>query len=140
MKQAKITSGLEDYIEAISNNIKTNGKVRPIDIARELNVSRASVSEALRRLAELGFITYGRYGVISMTQEGEYAAESVIKRHNLLKNFLCDVLGLDENEAADNACKIEHVISANMIDRFDKFVIFCKNNQKFTSKFLDENK
>ena len=140
MKQAKITSGLEDYMEAISNNIKTNGKVRPIDIARELNVSRASVSEALRRLAELGFITYGRYGVISMTQEGEYAAESVIKRHNLLKIFLCDVLGLDENEAADNACKIEHVISANMIDRFDKFVIFCKNNQKFTSKFLDENK
>ncbi len=140
MKQAKITSGLEDYMEAISNNIKTNGKVRPIDIARELNVSRASVSEALRRLAELGFITYGRYGVISMTQEGEYAAESVIKRHNLLKIFLCDVLGLDENEAADNACKIEHVISANMIDRLDKFVIFCKNNQKFTSKFLDENK
>lgn len=136
MKSNKITSGLEDYIEVISNYLQKYNKVRAIDIAHELGVSRASVSEALKRLAELGLINYGRYGAISMTNAGKVAAESVIRRHSVLHKFLCDILGLDEEEAAENACKIEHVISENMIERLDKFVIFNEKAPDFSKDFL----
>ena len=96
MENLKITSGLEDYIEVISNILKANGKVRAIDIAKNLNVSRASVSEALKRLNELGYINYDRYSSIEITNKGELAAQSVIRRHNLLHKFLADILTLNE--------------------------------------------
>ena len=133
----KITAGLEDYIEAISNKINQYGKVRPIDLSKELNVSRASVSEALKRLSELGYINYGRYGIISITDLGKKAAESVIERHTLLHYFLQNILWLDENEASDNACKIEHVISYNMLKNLKKFVEYNKKNPEFSLKFKD---
>jgi len=133
----KLTSGLEDYIEAISNHLKKNNKVRAIDIARELNVSRASVSEALKRLDELGYINYGRYGNLSITKDGEIAAESVIKRHQLLHKFLCDILGLDDKEASENACRIEHVISEKFLDKLQKFVDFQELNPDIISKFKE---
>lgn len=135
MNKAKITSGLEDYIESISNHIKKYNKVRAIDIANELNVSRASVSEALRRLAEQGFINYGRYGAITITEAGEIAANSVIKRHTILHKFICNILGLEENEAAENACKIEHVISENLLNRLNMFIEFNEKHPEFTSEF-----
>lgn len=136
MTNSKITSGLEDYIESISNHLKKNNKVRAIDIANELKVSRASVSEALKRLAELGYINYGRYGAITITAKGEDAANSVIRRHTILQKFLCSNLGLLEEEAADNACKIEHVISENMLNRLNLYMEFIEQtypelNEKF---------
>lgn len=136
----KITSGLEDYLEVISNCLKTNSKVKAIDISRELQVSRASVSEALKRLAEQGYINYGRYGTISITEKGSLAAESVIKRHTLIRDFLRNILGLDENEANENACKIEHVISDKLIDNLDKFMEYNKANPQFSSKFINSIK
>jgi len=135
MSEIKITSGLEDYIEVISNYLQKFGKVRAVDISRELNVSRASVSEALNRLSEQGFINYGRYGAISITQKGVSAADSVIKRHTILHNFLCGILGLDELEASENACKIEHVISDNMLTRLNNFLEYCDKNPEFIKNF-----
>ena len=140
MIKKKITSGLEDYIEAISNYLDKHDKVRAIDIANELNVSRASVSEALKRLAERELINYGRYGAISITQKGQKAAQSVIKRHTLLTNFLCNILGLEEKEATDNACKIEHVISKKLIDRLDDFVNYNTKYPEFVEKFKNSLK
>ena len=135
MNKAKITSGLEDYIESISNHIKKYNKVRAIDIAKELNVSRASVSEALRRLAEQGYIKYGRYGAITITDAGEAAANAVIKRHTILHKFICNILGLEEQEAAENACKIEHVISDNLLYRLNKFIEFNEKHPEISSEF-----
>lgn len=126
MANQKITSGLEDYIESISNHLKKDNKVRAIDISRDLKVSRASVSEALKRLAELGYINYGRYGAITITTAGEEVANSVILRHTVLSKFLCKNLGLSEEEAAENACKIEHVISENMLTRLNLFMSFVE--------------
>lgn len=140
MTKNKITSGLEDYIEVISNYLDKHDKVRAIDIAKELNVSRASVSEALKRLAERELINYGRYGAITITKKGEEAAQSVIKRHTLLTKFLCNILGLEETEAADNACKIEHVISENLIKRLDEFVNYNEKHPEFTDKFKNSLK
>ena len=133
----EITAGLEDYIEAISNKIKESGKVRPIDLSKELNVSRASVSEALKRLSELGYINYGRYGAITITNSGIKAAEAVIEKHTLLHYFLSNMLRLSESEATDNACKIEHVISDNLLKNLKKIVEYNKKHPEFSLIFKE---
>ena len=136
MTKKQLTSGLEDYIEVISNHLKYHQKVRAIDISRELNVSRASVSEALKRLADMGLINYSRYDVISITEEGEKAAQKVINRHNLLKSFFTEILGLEDNEAAENACEIEHVITENVYNRLTDYVKFNREHPELMQEFL----
>lgn len=136
MTKKQLTSGLEDYIEVISNHLKYHQKVRAIDISRELNVSRASVSEALKRLADMGLINYSRYDVISITEEGEKAAQRVINRHNLLKSFFTEILGLEDNEAAENACEIEHVITENVYNRLTDYVKFNREHPELMQEFL----
>jgi len=137
VEEQQLTSSLEDYIEVISNHLKLYNKVRAIDIARELNVSRASVSEALKRLAEKGLINYSRYDVISITEHGENIARKVITRHKLLQGFFRDILGLDENEAAENACKIEHVISEKVHKRLSEYVKYNQKHPEFSQQFIE---
>ena len=135
MSKTVLTSGLEDYLEVISNYLKMYKKVRAIDIAKELKVSRASVSEALKRLAEKGFINYGRYGDIEITETGQTAAAAVIEKHTLLQKFFKDILGLEEQEAAENACKIENVISEKVLERLNQFVKFNEDSPDFIREF-----
>ncbi len=140
MNSKQLTSSLEDYIEVISNHLKQNQKVRAVDISRELNVSRASVSEALKRLFELGLINYAKYDIISITEEGEKVAAKIIKRHNLLKNFFEGTLGIEKSEAEEIACKIEHVISENVQNRLADFVKFNSQHPEYIQEFLSSVK
>ena len=95
MIDEKLSSSLEDYLEVIYNIIDKNQKVRAVDISRELNVSRASVTEALKKLASKGLINYGRYNMISMTETGEKQALSVIEKHNALHYLFEEIMGLN---------------------------------------------
>ena len=126
----KLTSSLEDYLEIIYNKIKENSKVKAIDISRELNVSRASVTEALNKLAKNGFINYEKYGQIIITDEGIKKAKEIVFLHQELTNFF-ENLGIDSIEASENACKIEHIISNNIKKRIQDFNQFCKTNPEF---------
>lgn len=133
--QEKLTSSLEDYLEVIYNFIDKNDRVRAIDISRELNVSRASVSEALKRLADKNLINYGRYDMISMTEEGKKQALDVIEKHNTLQYFFEEIMGLDSNEAAQTACKIEHIISKDVLDRFSALKDFHQARPEYIEEF-----
>ena len=107
----KLSASLEDYIEVIYNSIKYNESVKAVDIARELNVSRASVTEALNKLSDKGLINYGRYQTITITDMGVKIARDVVNRHSSLSSFFENVLGAAPSDAEENACRIEHVIS-----------------------------
>lgn len=132
---ANLTSSLEDYLEVISNYLKKYNKIRAIDISKELNVSRASVSEALKRLSKQGLINYGRYDAITITEEGEKIAHKVIKKHTLLQEFFSNVLGLEEQEATENACKIEHIISEKVFERLYEYIEYNKLHPEFAKEF-----
>lgn len=135
-----ITRGLEDYIELIYNSILNGEVLRAIDISKRLDVSRASVSEALFRLKDLGLITYNRKD-IKITKEGIIEAKKVINKHKILYSFFFDILGLDFKTSSKNACEIEHVIDKKVIETIDKFSKFCiKNNINNTFKNNKENK
>lgn len=140
MNTVKITASLEDYLEAIYEIIEEKQGVKAVEIAKRLNVRRSSVTEALKNLAEKKLINYGRYDAISMTSLGIKVAKKVIEKHKALYDFFTKTLDLSHDEASETACKIEHVISENVLQRLVALVEFNKNYYCSEKKYLDEFK
>ena len=118
----KLTQGLEDYLECIYNFIQTKDNVKAIDIARKMNVSRASVTDALGRLVEKEYIRHERYGKIILLEKGIEKSKEIIDKHNTLTKFFEDILKLSKEEASENACRIEHVITENAFIQLKRFL------------------
>ena len=105
-----IHGSAEDYLEAILMLCEENGSARSVDIAARLNVTKPSVSFAMKRLRENGYILMGDDNRITLTERGEAIAKPILERHNLLSSFLIR-LGVSEEVAQADACKIEHDLS-----------------------------
>lgn len=118
----KLSASLEDYLEIICNYAEAEKNIRAIDISKELKISRASATEALKKLASKGFINYERYETISLTESGKNIAQKVVSKHRILQNFFENILNLPEEEASLNACKIEHVITENAFNKIAQIV------------------
>lgn len=121
IEEKNLTSGLEDYLEAIYVAHLNNKPLKGAQLARELNVSRASVSEALARLVSKKLINYNSYEAISITKTGITEAKKVYNKHHILELFFEKVLEINKKEASENACKIEHIISENIINKISNF-------------------
>ena len=116
----------ENYLETILILKNRNGDVRAVDIANELNFSKPSVSRAMSILKSGGFITISPAGMIELTDVGLEKASQVYERHVLLTEFLVTQLHVSEEVAAQDACKIEHVISQ---ESFERIKAILKNAQ-----------
>ena len=101
----------ENYLETILILANRIGNVRSIDIARELNFSKPSVSRAVGVLREDGYININKDGYITFTEKGRLLATSIYERHNILTGFLHKVAGVSLKTAEEDACRIEHYIS-----------------------------
>lgn len=110
----------EDYLESILRIGRERGNVRSIDIARDLEVSKPSVSVAVHNLEEAGYLKIDGHEIY-LTEAGQKIAERVIERHELFFNFLKD-LGVEEKVAEEDACKMEHALSAESFDAIKKFL------------------
>ncbi|MDO4546679.1 MAG: metal-dependent transcriptional regulator [Clostridia bacterium] len=106
----RILKSSEDYLEAMLMMKERHGYIRSIDIATELGVTKPSVSYATKRLRENGYITMDKDGLITLTETGMEIAQRIYERHKMLTQFLL-ALGVDEDVARADACKIEHDIS-----------------------------
>jgi len=106
----KIYESAENYLETIFVLQKKHGVVRSIDIATELSVSKPSVSVAMKNLRNNGYIEMDEDGHITLLEQGYEIATKMYERHTLLTRWLTN-LGIDPAIAAEDACKIEHVIS-----------------------------
>lgn len=115
--EINMTASLEDYLEAVLVLSQSNSEVRLTDIAAMLNVSKPSANRAVNTLTQNGFLSHETYGSITLTPVGETYAASVLHRHKLLKHFLSDTLGVSEKTAEEDACKMEHVMSAETIEK-----------------------
>ncbi len=120
----------EDYLETILILHKRTGYVRSIDIATELGYSKPSVSRAMGILKTNGFITVAADGQILLTEKGMARAHSIYDRHLVLTEFLNHVLGVDEQTAEDDACKIEHIISEQTFEKIKHLVFQKRESQK----------
>ena len=106
----RILKSSEDYLEAMLMMREQHGYIRSIDIAGELKVSKPSVSYAVKRLRENGYILMYKDGLITLTDKGMDIAERVYDRHKTLTRFLQSI-GVSEDAARADACKIEHDLS-----------------------------
>ncbi len=106
----RIQESAENYLETILILQKRQGQVRSIDIAAELNFSKPSVSVAMKNLRTNGCIEMDKDGWIRLLPKGQEIAEKIYERHTLLTNWLI-ALGIDPHIAAEDACRMEHVIS-----------------------------
>jgi DtxR family Mn-dependent transcriptional regulator len=118
---AALSASQEDYLEAIFNLLLERPAVRARDLARRLGVSGASVTVALRALAARGLVHYAPYELVTLTPEGRAAARRIVRRHQVLRDFFADVLEADPAEAEACACRVEHVLSADLFDRLRRF-------------------
>ena len=107
----KIQKASEDYLEAMLMMQEKHGYIRSIDVAEQLGVTKPSVSYATKRLRENGYITMDPDGLITLTDMGLEIAERMYERHKLLSRLLIR-LGVSEEVAMEDACKIEHDLSA----------------------------
>ena len=105
-----INESAENYLETILQLSKTLPVVRSVDVANELGFKKSSVSVAMKNLRQKEHITVTDAGFIYLTESGKAIAEYVYEKHQLLKGWLC-ALGVPEEIAAEDACKMEHVIS-----------------------------
>jgi DtxR family Mn-dependent transcriptional regulator len=119
-----LSDSLEDYLEAIHHIVRAKGAARGKDISERLKVNRSSVTGALRSLAEKKLVNYAPYDLVTLTPEGGRVAERIIHRHEVLKDFIKRVLGLEEGVAEENACRMEHAVSEAVLDRLAQFIGF----------------
>ena len=117
----KIQESAENYLETILMLGENGHPVRSIDIVNELGFSKPSVSVAMKKLRENGYIAVDSDGYITLTDSGMEIASKIYERHTLLSEFLTK-LGVSEKTAAEDACRIEHVISVETFDKLKEHV------------------
>jgi len=117
-----LSSSLQDYLEAILELAQTNSAVRVTDLARKLDIAKASVSQCVSKLAGLGLVEQESYGPIKLTAKGREQALKVQRRHRMLRKFLIEILGVDPTTAEEDACLMEHAISPQTMDKLVEFL------------------
>lgn len=117
----KIHESAENYLETILILSQRKTQVRSIDIVNELEFSKPSVSVAMKNLRQNGYVLMDKDGYLTLTDAGKEIAETIYERHQFLSQWLVQ-LGVDEQTAVGDACRIEHVISAKSFQAIKRHV------------------
>ncbi len=117
----KIKESAENYLETILMLKNKKGYVRSIDIANELSFAKASVSVAMKALRENEYIQVDENGYIALTEKGLQIAEGLYERHQVIAKALI-ALGVDEETAYEDSCKIEHHISSESFEKIKEYL------------------
>jgi len=122
--ESTLTGSLEDYLETILRILRDSSVARVRDIAEGMQVSPASVSPAMKRLADMGLVRYSKRSYIQLTDRGMDIATRTATRHRLLSRFLCEILGAGKEQAEADACAMEHHLSEGSMERLAAFFEF----------------
>jgi len=137
--EGKLSSTLEDYLEAIYRLEKARRTARVRDIARTVGVSKSTVSAALKSLAGKNLVEYKPYEFILLTPEGRETAATIVLNHYIISHFLQSVLALSRERAERIACEFEHAVDQEVIQRFVCFLAFVEkpaaNGTQLPSQF-----
>jgi len=132
-----LTRSLEDYLETIYLLMRDCKVARVKDIARARDVKMSSVTPAMRRLSDLGYVKYRQREFISLTKTGEAIARKTMARHDLLVRFLHEILQVSGANAEIDACAIEHHLSDESMERLVRFFEFLRRCPRASERFLD---
>lgn len=133
----ELTSAMEDYLEAIYHLEQERRIARVRDIANRLGVKMSSVSSALKSLSSRGFIRYDPHQFITLTERGIAKATDIVRRHEVVKRFLHRILLVDEKVADESACRLEHHLDAEVMERLVRFITFVETCPVDQTRWLD---
>jgi len=126
MTTQHLTPTMEDYLEAIYSISKEKRVVRVKNIAKKVGVKMPTVTNMLKSLNQKGFIDYEKHEYLELTQKGRKVGKEIDRRHQIIRNFLTDILKIDSVVADEEACKMEHGMSAETLDRLTQFIDFIQ--------------
>lgn len=129
----ELTASQEDYLKNIYIECSKNGYAKITSIASSMNVKKPSVNTALNILLAKNLVNYKPYSYITLTEQGTRIAQNILNRYEVMISFFSDILKLDHNEAIENSCKIEHIMSEELFNKITNFY-------KFTKELYNENK
>ncbi len=137
MTPPELSASLEDYLETIYFLSREEGKARPKEIAQRMKVRAASVTGALKSLAEKGLINYTPYSSATLTDAGRDIAGGIARKHEALLHFFTQVLGIEAKEAEEFACSMEHNIPDHILQRFVSFAEYTEKCPGFNASWQD---
>jgi Mn-dependent transcriptional regulator len=129
-----LTASMEDYLEMIYRLSLSSGFTRIHELSDALNVQPPSATKMVQRMAELNLIKYEKYGVIVLKEDGRKIGQNLLNRHNTIEIFL-KMIGIPEDVLLQETEKIEHTISCDTLECFERYTDFLKNNTDVTDRF-----
>ncbi len=137
MNTTELSASLEDYLEMIFFLSREEGSARPKDIAERLSVRAASVTGALKALAEKGLVNYAPYASVTLTDDGREIAGEIAIKHEALLHFFTQVLGIERAAAEEFACSMEHTIPDDILQRFVRFAEYTEKCPSFNASWQE---
>lgn len=134
----KLTNSQEEYLKTIYLLEKNNKKVRVTDIALKLKITKPSVNKAINTLKNMGVINYKAYGNITLTEEGQNYAVEIIRKQDILKMFLIEILNIEKQQAEEEAKAMKHAISEETAQKLNKYITQIMNLSELDCGY-DEN-
>lgn len=135
--RAPLTSVMEDYLESIFDLDKEKKVVRVKDIAQRMGVKMPTVTSMLKSLDDRGLVNYRKYEYVELTTRGKRIGKEMRRRHGLLASFLTDILKIDATTADQEACQMEHSLSASTLERLTDFMDFVRICPRTGANWLD---
>lgn len=117
-----LSESMEMYLETILLIEKEHGHSHVVDIAERLEITKPSVTKAMNQLQKEGLINKEAYGHITLTEKGKAISKKIFKKHCLISSFLEKSLGLTPDEAGENACRMEHIITDAMLEGIKSYL------------------
>lgn len=119
----KLTNSQEEYLKTIYILSNSKKEIRVTDIASKLKITKPSVNKAIKNLSEINLINYQTYGNINLTEEGTTIAKSILKKFDIIKLFLKEVLEVEENQAEEDAKAMKTALSKETEKKLEQYII-----------------
>ncbi|NQT91204.1 MAG: metal-dependent transcriptional regulator [Lentisphaerae bacterium] len=133
----KLSASLEDYLEAIYVVSEEKSAARATDVGEKLGVANSSVTNALQSLVKKKLVKHAPYDLITLTPKGKSVARRIVRRHRVLKDFFVNVLAVTEEVGEDCACKVEHVVPDEVLERFTEYIKFEASNHRGGTSWVE---
>ena len=117
-----LSESAEMMIKNINELASNNERVRTSDLSAKTELKPASVTEMIQRLGEIGLVDYEPYHGVHLTKQGQHVADVIEHRFNILQRFLTEILGVEKEEAAEVACRMEHILTRDVETRLSNFL------------------
>jgi DtxR family Mn-dependent transcriptional regulator len=133
-----LTPSQENYLKEIYIEVTKQGYAKITDVANAIGVRKSSANTALNILSEKGFVCYSPYNQITMTNLGNEIAKLLIKKYETMISFFADILKLKHSEAAENPCRMEHIMSEELFKKMTLFYQFSKEFYESNAEYREK--